>query len=272
MPSRTPYNDTREENGMPKEDREKKKKEALILYKKGKKLIEIADALGVPAGTVRRWKSEGEWDTERSGKKTNVRRRKEATHIKEEAFLERNKEELTDKRELFCLFYAKYRNQVKAYQAAYKCSYENACRNANTLMKNKEIRRRIEELLSQIRENVEYTIKDIAQKQIDIATADVKDFVDIQEGAVVLKSPEEIDGTLIKRIKNTKYGIAVELKDSQKALDWLTKYQSAIGGEDQGKEAGVILMQPKRRREDIEHESDMGTAGETEGISRTPRV
>lgn len=257
---------------MPKEDRAKKRNEALILYKSGKKLIEIADILSIPAGTVRRWKAEGGWDSERSAKKANVRKEKTEVRIKEEAFLEKQEEKLTDKREIFCLYYAKYRNQVKAYQAAYKCSYENACRNANSLMKNKEVRGRIDELLSQIRENVEYTIKDIAQKQIDIAVADVKDFVDIKGGEVVLKSLEEIDGTLIKKIKNTKYGVAVELKDSQKALEWLTKYQGAAGAEEGEKAAGVILMQPKRKREDTENESDMGAAGETESIPGTPGV
>ena len=48
--------------------------EAKKLYKAGKKLVDIARELGVPDGTVRRWKSTYDWDgnsekSERSLKK-----------------------------------------------------------------------------------------------------------------------------------------------------------------------------------------------------------
>lgn len=45
------------------------------LYKKGMKLVEIASQLSLPEGTVRRWKCTHKWDSERSGKKANVRKR-----------------------------------------------------------------------------------------------------------------------------------------------------------------------------------------------------
>ena len=43
--------------------------EAKALYDKGLKLVEIANQLSIPDGTVRRWKSTHKWDTERSDKK-----------------------------------------------------------------------------------------------------------------------------------------------------------------------------------------------------------
>lgn len=43
---------------------------AYELYKKGKKLVEIANQLNLPEGTVRRWKSTHKWDSERSDKKS----------------------------------------------------------------------------------------------------------------------------------------------------------------------------------------------------------
>jgi len=49
--------------------------EALELFRQGIKLVEIADRLGVPPGTVRRWKSIYKWDSERSEKKPSVRKR-----------------------------------------------------------------------------------------------------------------------------------------------------------------------------------------------------
>ncbi len=55
--------------------------EAYKLYKDGMKLVDIAAKLGVPDGTVRRWKSTHGWDSERSGKKdkkkANVRKERE---------------------------------------------------------------------------------------------------------------------------------------------------------------------------------------------------
>jgi uncharacterized protein YjcR len=44
--------------------------EALRLFQSGKKLIEIANQLNLPEGTVRRWKSTHKWDSERSDNKS----------------------------------------------------------------------------------------------------------------------------------------------------------------------------------------------------------
>lgn len=47
------------------------------MYRDGQKLVEIADALGVPASTVRRWKATQKWDvpeSERSDKKTSAKK------------------------------------------------------------------------------------------------------------------------------------------------------------------------------------------------------
>ena len=208
--------------GVTKEETRKKKNEALIMYKKGKKLIEIAQILGIPDGTIRRWKCEDGWDGERSKRKTERSEAKKEKPIKVEKKRKNTDTDITEKRELFCLYYVKYRNKVKAYQKAFGCSYETACGNATNLSKNIDVKARIDELLADLHENIEFTIQDIAQKQIDIATADIKDFVDLDGGVVMLRDADEIDGTLIKSIKNTKFGIEVQLKDSQKALEWLT--------------------------------------------------
>lgn len=49
--------------------------EAYNLFRSGKKLIEIANQLNLPEGTVRRWKSTHKWDNERSDNKANVRKK-----------------------------------------------------------------------------------------------------------------------------------------------------------------------------------------------------
>lgn len=62
---------------MPKQ-RNEKSIEAERLYRKGMKLVDIAAKLGLPPGTIRRWKSSYKWDaeSERSDKlKANVRKK-----------------------------------------------------------------------------------------------------------------------------------------------------------------------------------------------------
>ena len=62
---------------MPKK-RNEKSIEAERLYRDGMKLVDIAERLKLPPGTIRRWKSTYKWDknTERSDKtKANVRKR-----------------------------------------------------------------------------------------------------------------------------------------------------------------------------------------------------
>lgn len=44
--------------------------QAKAMYLSGKKLVEIANQLNLPEGTVRRWKCTHKWDGERSGKKS----------------------------------------------------------------------------------------------------------------------------------------------------------------------------------------------------------
>lgn len=50
--------------------------QAKAMYLNGMKLVEIARKLNMPEGTVRRWKCTRKWDSERSDKKANVRKRK----------------------------------------------------------------------------------------------------------------------------------------------------------------------------------------------------
>lgn len=50
--------------------------QAKAMYQNGQKLIEIANQLGLPEGTVRRWKCTHKWDIERSDKKSERSDRK----------------------------------------------------------------------------------------------------------------------------------------------------------------------------------------------------
>lgn len=94
---------------------------------------------------------------ERSKRKNNN------SDLKKESIVEEVKEvlentELTDKQRLFCSYYAKYRNKTKAYMKAYKCSWENANAHDYELWENVGVRKEIDKLLKEIRDNIKIDI------------------------------------------------------------------------------------------------------------------
>lgn len=222
------------------------------MYLSGQKLVEIASQLNLPEGTVRRWKSTYKWECERSDKnserskhKANVRKENKKV-VAEEVKQVMENPNLTDKQRLFCLYYVKYRNQVKAYQKAYECSYEVACGHASPLWKKVEIQKEINRILDEIREDIKIDIADLIKQQIDIARADINDYVSIESGSVIVKN--DIDGTLVKEIKETANGISIKLYDKQSAIEWLRENISAVSGEDDPAIAGFLqAMDPTEK-------------------------
>lgn len=92
--------------------------EAYELYKDGMKLVDIADQLGKPEGTIRRWKNTYDWDNERSDCKANESERPKRTKDK------KNGKKLTPKQEAFAAEYIK--NGGNATQAAKDAGYAEA--------------------------------------------------------------------------------------------------------------------------------------------------
>lgn len=240
---------------MPREP-DKRVKKAYELYKKGVKLIEISKELDVPAGTIRRWKSTYGWDSERSDKKANVRNeKKREKKLVADEDVERVMEnaELTEKQRLFCLYYIRYFNATKAYQKAYGTDREIAMAAGSRMLRNVKVKEEIQNL-KQNRLNREMIDEhDIFQKYIDIAFADITDFVEFGQkevqvmsmyGPVEVKDPEtgekkplmkmvntvtfresaDVDGSLISEVKQGKDGASIKLADRMKALDWLADH------------------------------------------------
>lgn len=225
----------------------KKATEARNLYQSGMKLVDIANKLDVPAGTVRRWKSSYKWSTdkgERSEQKANARNKKE--HIvtdKEKTVADEvgqiaEETNLTDKQRLFCLYYIRCFNATKAYQKAYGCSYETALTNGSALLGNTRIKNTIQRLKKNRLNREMLSEEDIFQKYMDIAFADITDYVSFgteeieyvdkagndrtaEVSYVNLKESTEIDGTLIAEISQGKDGVKIKLADRMKALQWI---------------------------------------------------
>ncbi len=164
---------------------------------------------------------------------------------------------MTDKQRLFCVLYTRCFNATKAYQKAYGCSYETALTNGSALLGNTRIKNEILSLKQQRLNREMMDENDIFQKYIDIAFADITDFVEFgkeqvpvmsKQGAVEIIDPEtgekhplvkmenvirfkehtEVDGTLISEIKQGKNGISIKLLDRMKALQWLAEHMDLV--------------------------------------------
>lgn len=242
---------------------------ALNLYRQGVLLKDIAAQLDVPAGTVRRWKSTYKWDSERSGKKTERSQNKKSI-LKDDIESVNENVNLTEKQRLFCLYYVRCFSATKAYQKAYQCDYFTAKAHGFELLRVVAIKTEIQRL-KQSRLNRELLDEsDIFQKYMDIAFADVTDFVEFGQdeeyvigpyGVVEIKDPEtgekkpltqkintvrfkeskDVDGTLISEIKNGRNGASIKLADRMRALDWLADHMDLATDEQKARIAALKM-------------------------------
>ncbi|WP_176253290.1 terminase small subunit [Enterocloster alcoholdehydrogenati] len=263
--------------------------QAKAMYLQGTKLVEIASQLNLPEGTVRRWKSTYKWDDERSDKnndrsanKTN-RKQKRGKVIAEDVEQVMENLELTDKQRLFCLHYVRCFNVTKAYQKAYGCSYDTAASIGYRLLENDGVRDEIMRL-KQSRLNRELLDEhDIFQKYMDIAFADITDYVEFGReeiqvmgafGPVEIKDPEtgektplmkevntvrfresaEVDGTLITEVKQGKDGASIKLADRMKALNWLANHMDLATEEQRARIAQIKAQTDKLKGTDNDAE------------------
>lgn len=233
--------------------------QAKTLYQQGKKLVEISAQLGVPEGTVRRWKHTYGWDGERSEKKSerskkkNERSERVKKAVAEEVGQVMENPDLNDKQRLFCLYYVRCFNATRAYIKAYGSDYRTAQSNGYQLLTKAHIRAEIQRL-KQARLNRELLDEsDIFQKYMDIAFADITDYVEFGRekvqvmgafGPVMITDEEtgqkvpvtkvintvrfrescDVDGSIIAEVKQGKDGASVKLADRMKALEWLAAH------------------------------------------------
>lgn len=254
---------------------------ALDLYKQGLALTEIAAQLDVAPGTVRSWKNRYKWDSETN--ETNATLQKNKRNVAKE---KNNKKkvvanevemviqntDLTDKQQLFCIYYIRCFNATRAYKKAYGCSYENAMVEGCKLLRNSKVKEEILKL-KQERFNREFlSEEDIFQKYMDIAFVDITDYTafgkkEIQYtdkkgnnqtaeiSFVDLKDSNEVDGTLINEISQGKDGIKIKFADRMKALDWLANHMDLATDEQRAKIA-YLKVQTEKTQSDIDEEKE----------------
>ena len=277
--------------------------QAKALYDKGLKLIDIANQLGIPEGTVRSWKNRYNWDCNVAKEKRNVaktkknkKRNQEEPSVDEVSSVMKNSE-LTDKQRLFCIHYIRCFNATKAYQKAYGCSYETAMVEGSSHLRNPKIKSEILKL-KQERLNREFLSEaDIFQKYMDIAFADITDYMTFgteevpvmaMYGPVKIKDPEtgeekqltkivntvrfkdstEVDGTILSEVKQGKDGASIKLSDRMKALQWLSDHMDMATEEQKAKIAQIKAQTDKLTGNNQEIEDLDDIEGEIYGSSQ----
>lgn len=244
---------------------DKRIEQAKAMYLSGQKLVEIAGQLNVPEGTIRSWKNRYKWNCNVTDNKCNVQNKKtdnkkpQTEVIADEVNQIIGNSNLTDKQRLFCLCYVKCFNATRAYRKAYVCDYATAVVNGPRLLGNARIKEEIIRL-KQERLNREFlTEADIFQKYMDIAFADITDYVsfgkrkyiDPETGEtmwhsyVELLSSEEVDGGLISEVSKGKEGAKIKLNDRMKALQWLTDHMDLATEEQKARVAQIKAQTDK---------------------------
>lgn len=225
-------------------------------YMSGMKYKDIADKYGVSINTVKSWKKRYNWERKKGctqNKKGCTQKKLEKKAVADEVKQVIQNTELTDKQQLFCIHYIRCFNATKAYQKAYGCGYTTAVTNGPALLGNTRIKEEILQL-KQDRLNRELLSEsDIFQKYMDIAFADINDFVDISAGFVTAK--DGIDGTIVSEVSNTQSGVKIKLADRMKALQWLTDHMD-LATEKQ--KAEIALLKAKVQTDDGEEIADDG--------------
>lgn len=239
---------------------------AEVDYIEGMAYKDIAEKYNISINTVKSWKTRYKWKrykkfcTQKSIKDTKDLKGsiKKTDTIKDEnkKTLNQGKEEsieIIDKQELFCLYYVKSFNATKAYMKAYNVSYASAAPLASKLLRNDKIKKRITALKQNKLNRELLSEDDIVQKYIDIAFADITDFVEFGQeekpvmamygpvmvkddktgdkvmltemvNVINLKESHEVDGTLISEVKQGRDGASIKLPDRMKALEWLANH------------------------------------------------
>ncbi|WP_374964601.1 terminase small subunit [Lysinibacillus sp. RS5] len=221
-------------------------------------LADLAEKHDVKLGTLKSRKSREKWSRDATGK--DATKTKKVATIKEDApkdevvyFTDDDESGLNDKQRLFVAYYVKSWNATKAYQKAYGCAYTTAMTNGNQLLRKTEIREEIVKVRDGLTEDALLDKRTLIQKWIDIAFADITDYVkfgrqeEVEYGEdgqpkldmngnvktyafnyVHLNESSEIDGTLITEVKQGKDGVSFKLADKMKALEFLSKHMDLL--------------------------------------------
>lgn len=232
-------------------------------YETGKYTFkQLAEKFNISEGTIKSWAKRDKdnsqpWLKNKSSKVATKTKKVATENIdknninkepKLEAVIELENSELTDKQRLFCIYYVKYFNATKA---ATKAGYskDTSAEQGSRLLSNVKIQEEVIRLKASKFRGAFLDKEDLLQKYIDIAFADITDYLEFGQeevpimgafgpvidketkeiitkmiNVVKFKQSVEVDGTIISEVKQGKDGASIKLQDKMKALDFLAKH------------------------------------------------
>lgn len=248
----------------------------------GCKLKDIAIALNVPEGTIRSWKNRCKWECNVA--KNATQRKQRCTTKTEEVGAEKNDRlkdvekvidnpDLTNKQRLFCLYYSRSFNATSAYMRAYGGNRESALRAGPRMLGNVGVQEEIQRLKQARYSQVLLKGEDIFQKYMDIAFADLTDYVEFGREEIMVLSPSggiekkkvntvrfkessEVDGTILAEVKQGRDGVSVKLNDRMRALEWLADHMELATPEQKARTEKCLAEVDRIRREDTSQAND----------------
>ena len=209
----------------------------------GMKYKDIAEKYGTTINTVKSWKKRYAWNREGAPKEKKVcTQNKKGAQVEKIQIDDGTKEtlqntDLTSEQQMFCIYYSRTFNAAQSYQKAYGCKYESAMVRGSELLRKVKVREEIERLKEIKRQQIISSADDIVELQMRIAFGDIgmaldfgQDDMELKDGSIIkvnvmkLKESDQVDTQLIQSVVDGKGGVSITMKDSQKAIDWLTKY------------------------------------------------
>lgn len=198
---------------------------AEMMYKKGAKLIDIANVLGVSSATIRTWKNRYKWvvdvdetfqkekkESETKKEKRNVskkekkdeKKKEEKKEKKDEAIVVRvpskesieslNESSLNERQKLFCIYYIERFNATQSYMKAFGSPYGTAAVEGCKLLKKPKIKEEIARLSQEALKEAAYDTKLLAKRLLDeyikIAFANIDDYLEFGKKTIETKGKD----------------------------------------------------------------------------------
>jgi phage terminase small subunit len=219
-------------------------------YILGMKYREIADKYKVSIDTVKSWKVRYKWERDKTLRKTAHSAHKNDNVCTQQKEVQEPSEELTDKEQLFCYHHVRCFNATQAaLLSGYTTNKSSASVQGSRLLATERVSKEVARLKKLLTQEIFIEAADILQKYVNIAFADIGDYVtfgqkevpvmgmfgpvtDPETGETMtrmvnyvdLNEHSKVDTSVIAEVKQGREGVSVKLHDKMKALEKLEIY------------------------------------------------
>lgn len=271
---------------------------AVADYLDGMKYKDIAVKYGVSLSTVKSWSQRYRWRDKKNAKSMrtkskSTRTKKVCREIADEIV---TNEELDEDKQLFCIYYLKYFNATKAYMKVKpEIPYASASVMGSRWYNLPEVQEEIKRLKKEMYADALLDPRDIVQKYIDIAFADLNDYLEYGRELVPVMGPFEpitvkdedtgetielkkeinvvkfkesafVDGSILSEVKQGKEGASIKLNDRMKALDWLSRHMNLANDEQKAK---IDLIKAQTQKIVCDEDTEIADDGFMDALNDT---